>query len=244
MSPAKFVSLQLSSSRLHPWRASRQSSSRTYHARHGPGPAPHLHEHVPIHVPGRQEISGRMEGQPTGRGFQHDVFRGVPDTGRGFQGVGILLVAPIFHGLLLTRAVHALEDFAPSSSWAVSPETKHTAIAVAQGTYSNSGEGGPEVTPRRSPKPEKAAPAAEDTGGVWSRGPPPRPAAYCVAWSLPARLSYRQSPPWFLHIELGTRLILSPRPDRVRQFGTPSANSKEDFMPSGCERGHQSFSAW
>lgn len=70
-------------------------------------PAPHLHEHVPVHVPRRQEVTGRMERKPAGRCFQHDVFRGVSDADRGFRGVGVLLVAPILGGPLLTRAVHA-----------------------------------------------------------------------------------------------------------------------------------------
>lgn len=79
-----------------------------------PSPAPHLHEHVPVHVPRRQEVAGRMERQPAGRCFQHDVFRSFSDADRGFRGVGVFLVAPILGWPLLTRTtvVHKPEEAA------------------------------------------------------------------------------------------------------------------------------------
>lgn len=128
----------LSSSHLHPWGTSRPGSPRAHHSHHAPGPAVHLHEHVPVHVPRRQEVAGRMERQPTSRRFQHDVLWSIPDPDWGFRGVRILLVAPILRGPLLARAVHAPDDSEPSTGRAVTPAISHAAGKAAQGTASAS----------------------------------------------------------------------------------------------------------
>lgn len=113
MSPANFLSLHalLPASSIPGWLPA-PSPPRSPR----PGPGAHLHKHVPVHVPGRQEVAGRVERQPTGRRFQSDVFRGVPDPGRDLRGVGVLLVAPLLRGPPLARVIHAPEGSEPPRS--------------------------------------------------------------------------------------------------------------------------------
>lgn len=153
-------------SQLRPWRVSRRGSART---RDAPGPAVHLHEHVPVHVPRRQQVAGRMERQPTGRSFQNDVFRGVTDAGRDFGGVGVSLVAPIPCGPLFTRVVHAREDCEARGRRADRPGTRPRAEAAAQSPLphrrggTGSGSGAP---PTRKGRPPAAHVGGADPSGL------------------------------------------------------------------------------
>lgn len=70
---------------------------------------PHSHEHVPVHVPCCHQISGRMERQATGWGFQHDVFWGITDPGCCLRGVKIFLfIVRVLCRTLRTHGIHRI----------------------------------------------------------------------------------------------------------------------------------------